>query len=113
MKWKITYYNEAIQEDILQLPDSLLARYIKLTEIMKEYGPNIGMPHTKSLKEGLIELRLKGKEGIARIFYCMLVNNEIHMLHNIIKKSDKIPLKDLRLAKLRMIEVKKNGKKNA
>jgi hypothetical protein len=37
---------------------------------MLEFGPNIGMPHTRPLKNGLFELRVKGKEGIARVFYC-------------------------------------------
>ena len=108
MDWKIRYYNEALEEEILKLSDTLLAKYIKLTELMKQYGPNIGMPHTKALGKGLFELRLKGKEGIARVFYCMLIDREICMLYNFIKKTEKTPLKELRLAKVRMKEVMKN-----
>jgi phage-related protein len=109
MKWNINYYNEELEEEILDLPDSLLARYIHLTDLMQIHGPNLGMPHTKALGQGLFELRLKGKEGIARIFYCTFVNQHIHMLHSFIKKTDKIPLRELRLAKIRMREVKENG----
>ncbi len=108
MKWKINYYNKEIQDAILRLPDTLLARYLKLTDLMKEYGANLGMPHTKSLGKGLFELRLKGKEGIARVFYCTLVGKKIHMLHSFIKKTDKIPKKELMLALKRMKEVNKN-----
>jgi hypothetical protein len=75
--WKISYYNEAVEEGVLGLPDKVLARYIRLTETMIEYGPNLGMPHTKALSNGLFELRLKGKEGIARVFYCTVVKMEI------------------------------------
>lgn len=35
---------------------------------MLAIGPNLGEPHTKAIKNGLFELRLKGSEGIARIF---------------------------------------------
>ena len=28
------------------------------------------MPHTRAMGEGLFELRLKAKEGIARVFFC-------------------------------------------
>ena len=111
MCWEIDYYNEKLEKEIFNLPNTLLARFIKLTEIMQEFGPNIGMPHTKALGDGLFELRLKGKEGIARVFYASLINKSIYLLHSIIKKTEKIPLKDLQLAKTRMKEVK-NATKN-
>jgi phage-related protein len=110
-QWKIVYYSEKLEEDIFQLTDSLLARFIRMTEIMQEFGPNIGMPHTRALGDGLFELRLKGKEGIARIFYCILVDKCVCLLHSFIKKTQRIPLKELQLAKLRMKEVK-NATKN-
>ncbi|MCL4549171.1 MAG: type II toxin-antitoxin system RelE/ParE family toxin [Bacteroidetes bacterium] len=64
-----------------------------------------GMPHTRFLEDGLIELRIKGKEGIARGFYCTLVDKRIVMLHIIIKKTNRIPKKELLIAKRRMNEV--------
>lgn len=82
------------------------ARYIALTQRMIEYGPHLGLPHTDSFGGGLFELRLKGIEGIARVFSCTVVEREIVMLHSFIKKSQKTPNKELRLAKLRMREVK-------
>jgi len=109
MKWTITYYDETLEHEIFGLPDGILAKFIKFTEIMREFGPNIGMPHTRAMGNGLFELRLKGKEGIARVFYCTFVNKHIHFLHNIIKKTQKTPPKDLRFAQSRMKEVKKNA----
>jgi phage-related protein len=109
-QWKITYYNSSIEEEILALPDTLLARYIRLTEVMQEHGPNIGMPHTKAVGEGLFELRLQGKEGIARVFFGVIYSN-ILMLYVIIKKTQKIPKHDLELVKKRLREVKYNAKK--
>jgi len=106
MKWKIEYYNEDLEEEILQLPEGLLARYFKLTELMEEYGANLGMPHTDALGDGLFELRVKGKEGIARVFYCTMVNKRIFMLHCFIKKTQKTPKRELQLARKRMQEVK-------
>ena len=106
MQWKIIYYSEKLEDDIFNLPDTLLAKFIRITEVMKESGPNIGMPHTKAIGNGLFELRLKGKEGIARVFYCTLANQCIYLLHCIIKKKQKTPLKDLQLAQTRMKEVK-------
>ncbi|MCL4511823.1 MAG: type II toxin-antitoxin system RelE/ParE family toxin [Bacteroidetes bacterium] len=87
------------------MPNGLLARYLRLTDLMLEFGSNLGMPHTRFLGEGLIELRIKSKEGIARVFYCTLVGKKIVMLHLFIKKSNKTPKKEIQIAKNRMKEV--------
>ncbi len=108
--WKINYYNESVEGEVLNLPDTLLAKYIRLTEIMQEHGPRLGMPHTKAMGDNLFELRLKGREGIARVFYCTVVKQEILMLHMIIKKQQETPFKELNLARERLKEVRKNAK---
>ena len=73
-----------------------------------EFGSNLGMPHTRAMKDGLFELRIKGKEGIARVFYCTVVDQRIVMLHGFITKSQKTPKKELNIARQRMAEVKEN-----
>jgi len=75
---------------------------------MMEYGSNLGMPHTKSMNDGLFELRLKSKEGIARVFYCTQVEKNIIMLHSFVKKSQKTPKHELTIALNRLQEVKKD-----
>lgn len=105
MNWKIKYYNEKLESEILNLPDGLLARYLRLTDLMLEFGSNLGSPHTKSIDTGLFELRVKSKEGIARVFCCTKVGKKIIMLHSFIKKSQKTPKKEIKIAKYRMKEV--------
>ncbi len=105
MNWSIEYYSSELENEILSLPDGLLARYLRLSDLMLEFGSNLGMPHTRFIDEGLIELRIKSKEGIARVFYCTMTGKNIMMLHLYIKKSNKIPKKELRIAKDRMKEV--------
>jgi phage-related protein len=105
MAWRIEYYNDTIEQSILHLPSGLLARYLRLTDLMIEFGPNLGMPHTRAMGEGLFELRVKGQEGIARVFYCTVVQRRIVMLHVFIKKSQKTPKRELDIAKRRLQEV--------
>ena len=73
---------------------------------MEVYGPDLGMPHTCAVGDGLFELRLKAAEGIARVFYSTLVGRRIVMLHQFIKKTKKTPRKELEIARRRMKEVK-------
>jgi ribonucleotide reductase beta subunit family protein with ferritin-like domain len=46
MEYEIRYYSEAVQDEILDLPDTLAARYVVLTRRMVALGPNLGEPHT-------------------------------------------------------------------
>ena len=72
---------------------------------MEVYGPDLGMPHTRAMGEGLFELRLKAKEGIARVFYCTVIGREIVVLHQFINKSAKTPPRELTVARRRMKEI--------
>ena len=106
MTWEIKYHDEKLQEAVLALPAGLLARYLHLTDRMVQYGPDLGMPHTRAMGEGLFELRLKSTEGIARVFYCTMVGRKIVILHQFIKKTDKTPPRELETARRRMEELK-------
>lgn len=106
MDYTITYYSEAVQEEILELPDTLAARYVMLTRRMVAIGPHLGEPHTKAFGDGLFELRLKGAEGIARVFFCTLIGKRVVMLHSFIKKSDRTPKRELDVAYTRLKEIK-------
>lgn len=109
MSWAILYFNEALQQSILDFPDGIQARFIHLTERMQVFGSDLGMPHTRSMGNGLFEMRLKSKEGIARVFYCTLSGRRIVMLHAYIKKSEKAPANELKTARTRMKEVQGNA----
>ncbi|MDO4937427.1 MAG: type II toxin-antitoxin system RelE/ParE family toxin [Sutterellaceae bacterium] len=102
----IDYFSDEVQQTIFEWPLGLRARYFYLTELMRTRGSNLGSPHTEALRDGLFEIRVKGKEGIGRAFYCTLVGQRIVVLHSIIKKSQKTPKKDLDLALARMKEIK-------
>ena len=106
MEYRIRYYSLEVQEDVMALPVTLQARYINLTRRMMEFGPNLGLPHTDAFGGGLFELRLKGAEGIARAFFCTLVDKDIVMLHCFVKKSQKTPAKELNIARNRLQEIK-------
>jgi phage-related protein len=109
MSYTITYYSEKIQDEVLALPVGLRGRYFALADRMEQHGPNLGEPHSKAFGEGLFELRMKAAEGIARVFYCTLVNKRIVVLYSLVKKTDKTPARDKRLAETRMKEVKSHA----
>ena len=105
MAWRIRYYSKSVRQDIEAWPLGIRAVYARITERMQVFGPYLGMPFTRAMGEGLMEIRAKGQEGIGRAFFCTGVSQDIVILHAFIKKSQKIPAPDLALATRRMKEV--------
>ena len=106
MSYRVTFYSDKLEAEILALPAGFVARFIRYAERMELFGPDLGMPHTRAMGNGLYELRIKGAEGIARVFYCTFVDRKIMMLHQFTKKTDKTPPRELEIARRRMQEVK-------
>ena len=106
MNWKITFYSDRVEAKIHALPGGFVARFVRYAERMEIFGPDLGMPHTRPMGDGLFELRLKAAEGIARVFFCTVVARKIVVLHQFVKKSDKTPNRELKIARSRMKEIK-------
>lgn len=83
----------------------VVADYAKIVELLVEHGPNLRLPHSRALGNGLFELRPRGKSGIGRAFYCFLVGQRVVVLHAFIKKSQQTPERELKLARKRMKEI--------
>lgn len=106
MPYQIEYFNQSAQASFDAWPMGLRARYLALLARMVEYGPDLGMPHTRAMGDGLFEVRAKAGEGIGRAFYCTLVGRRIVVLHGFIKKTDKTPARELKIARDRLKELK-------
>ena len=108
MSYAIEYFHPKVLAEIESWPAEILADYARLVELLLEHGPNLRMPHSRSMGEGLFELRAKGREGVGRAFYCFLVGKQISVVHAFIKKSEATPDRELKTARKR-VKVLKNG----
>lgn len=105
MTWTITFYNEKVEAETLALPTGILANFLRIAELIQEFGPDLGRPHTAPLGGGLFEIRAKGREGISRSVFCTVRSREIVILMTVIKKGNKIPKRPMEMAQKRMKEV--------
>lgn len=105
MSWKITFYNERVEEQTLRFPSGILAHLLHVLDLVEEFGPDLGKPHTAPMGKGLFEIRAKGKEGIGRSLFCTMKGNEIVILHSFVKKTRRTPRKELDIARKRMKEI--------
>ena len=106
MKWSIEFYSEKVEKDTLEFPAGILAHFLHIIEMIRDIGPNLGMPYTRPVGDGLFEIRSKGKEGIGRSLFCTVKGQKVIILHSYIKKTPKIPKRELKTALKRMNEVK-------
>lgn len=103
--WTIEFFNPRLQSAIEDWPDGIYADFLRLAGLMREYGADLRMPHSRAMGKGLFELRCKGREGIGRAFYCTVVDKRIVILHAFIKKTEKTPDRELVLAQKRQKEI--------
>lgn len=103
--WTVLYFNDRVRREIEEWPVGVYADFLRLVELLEVAGVDLRMPHSRTMKGGLHELRCKGPEGIGRAFYCTQVGRQLIILHSFIKKSQATPEKELRLARKRLKEV--------
>lgn len=108
MTWAITFFNEKVEAETLALPPGILANFLRIAELIEEFGPDLGRPHTAPLSQGLFEIRAKGREGISRSVFCTAKNQEIVILITVVKKGNTIPKRHMDMARKRMKEVQNN-----
>jgi phage-related protein len=106
MTFTIEYFHPRIKAEIESWPDSILADYARMVELLMEFGPNLRMPHSRAMGGGLFELRPRGREGIGRAFYCFTIDKRVVILHAFLKKSQDTGEHELRVARKRMKEIR-------
>ncbi|OIO30104.1 type II toxin-antitoxin system RelE/ParE family toxin [Candidatus Nomurabacteria bacterium CG_4_10_14_0_2_um_filter_30_12] len=93
---EIETVNKNIDDFLKNLEPTTNARTLRIIDFLSNYNYKLGLPYSRSLHDGLFELRIIGKKQV-RIIYCFY-NNKIYLLHGFVKKQNKIPKKDIDLA---------------
>ena len=58
MNWQVTFFSDKVNQETLTFPSGILANFLHIAEMIEECGPALGEPYTKSLGEGLFEIRV-------------------------------------------------------
>ncbi|MEI6452422.1 MAG: type II toxin-antitoxin system RelE/ParE family toxin [Actinomycetes bacterium] len=108
MPYAVEYFHERVRDEVKHWPTDILADYTRLVDLIVEFGPNLRLPHSRTMGGGLFELRPRGREGIGRALYCFVVGQRVVVLHAFVKKTQATPDRELAIARKRMKEVR-NG----
>lgn len=105
--WTVETLNAAVDGEVEALPADMRARLVRIGAIIEAVGFQ-GLPAdtVKHLEEKLWELRIRGKDGIARAVYVTAVKQRVVIVRVFVKKTQKTPKHELELARQRAKEVK-------
>lgn len=106
MSWRVEILNETVAEEIASLPADMQARFLRLAERIAAVGlEGMSEPHVKHLEGKLWELRLTGRDGIARALYVTAVGRRVVVVRAFVKKTQKTPRAEIELALVRAKEI--------
>lgn len=92
----VRFFDEHIKRFVEELTMPTSAKVFRTFELLDRFGHQLGMPHSKHIGHQLFELRTRGAQEV-RIFYVFHKDSAV-LLHGYIKKSLKIPQKELSIA---------------
>ena len=106
MPWRVEILNETVGAEIAALPADMQARFLRLADRICQAGlEGMGEPHVKHLEGKLWELRLTGRDGIARALYVTAMGRRVMVVHAFVKKRRKTPRAEIELALRRAKEI--------
>lgn len=107
MPWAVTTLNAVVDAEIEALPADMRARLVRLSGIIEEHGLDALPRETvKHLEDKLWELRIRGKAGISRAIYVTAIGQRVVIVRVFVKKTQKTPSKELKLARERAKDVR-------
>lgn len=101
--YEMIYYKtengkEPIKEFLDSLDTKIKAKTFRELSLLQNNGRQLREPHSKYIKDGLFELRIKFSSDISRIFYFFYVDNKIILTNGFIKKTQKTPPREIEKA---------------
>ncbi|MGZ8407080.1 MAG: type II toxin-antitoxin system RelE/ParE family toxin, partial [Caulobacteraceae bacterium] len=68
--WVVETLNSAVDAELDALPADVRARFYRIVELIQSQGlERTREPHVKHLEDRLWEMRMSGRDGIARAIY--------------------------------------------
>ena len=99
MGWRVEILDETVAAEIAGLPADMQARFLRLAERIAAAGlESLSEPHVKHIEGKLWELRLTGRDGIARALYVTAVGRRVVVVRAFVKKTQKTTRAEIDLA---------------
>lgn len=99
MAWAVVFLNDAVRAELEALPDDIRASFLRISRLIEASGlQKVHEPYVKHLEGPLWEMRLKGKDGIARAAYVTAKGQRVVVVRVFVKKTEQTPRREIELA---------------
>ena len=103
-KYEAIFYDlpdgtEPALDFIKSLDIKMRAKLEKSIALLQQAGPELRLPYSEHLDDGIFELRTKQGTNIVRNLYFFFVGNKIIITHGFRKKTQKTPPEEIERAK--------------
>lgn len=94
---------QPVEDFLYSLDEQVISKCLKAIGILEKYGLSAGYPFVKKIMKEIFELRIKGKTEVRFLF---TYKREIfYLLHGFKKKRQKLLLKDIKIAQMRLTDI--------
>jgi phage-related protein len=105
-QWSVEFLDDDVEAALSALPKDIRASFERIVGLIEAYGlTRMREPYVKHLEGPVWEMRLKGKDGIARAAYVTASARRVVIVHVFPKKTRRTPRRDIDIALRRAKEV--------
>lgn len=107
MTWRVEFLDEGVKAELDALPRDIRARFLRISQLIEAEGIHqLREPYAKHLEGPVWEMRMKGRDGIARAAYVTASGQRVVVVHVFTKKTQKTPRREIETALRRAKEVR-------
>ena len=88
-----------VREFILSQETKMKAKLFGLVDMLEQYGNQLREPYSKSLGDGIFEIRAKVGTDITRVLYFFYYEGRIILTNGFVKKTQETPSSEIKKAK--------------
>ena len=106
MTWSFVFLNAEVKAELDALAADVRASVERIVQLVQAVGlERVHEPYIKHLQDRIWEMRLRGRDGIARALYVTVTGRRVVILRVFVKKTQKTPRREIELAQQRAKEV--------
>jgi phage-related protein len=106
MSWTVEFLDEGVKAELDAMPNDIKAAFARIVELIGSRGlERVREPYVKHLQGPVWEMRMRGKDGIARACYVTATGRRVVVVHVFGNKTQKTPRRELETALRRAKEV--------
>ena len=97
--WSVEFLDDDVFAEMEAQPEDIKTKFEKIVQLIKDMGlERVHEPHIKHLESTLWEMRMKGRDRIARAIYVTVVEKRVIVVRVFTKKSQKTPRREIKIA---------------